>query len=118
MLEVIKSSVLKSKNISPFLVPSEHHRYLPEKKPYTCFTNYCTRFLIYGDISELSQYFFNAVNGSWSAWSAWQACSATCGDGLQLRTRVCKNPEPSNGGYSCEGDEVEVKPCTVRRCRK
>ena len=25
MLEVIKSSVLKSKNISPFLVPSEHH---------------------------------------------------------------------------------------------
>ena len=26
MLENIKSSVLKSKNISPFLVPSEHHR--------------------------------------------------------------------------------------------
>lgn len=25
MLENIKSSVLKSKNISPFLVPSEHH---------------------------------------------------------------------------------------------
>ena len=25
MLEVIKSSVFKSKNISPFLVPSEHH---------------------------------------------------------------------------------------------
>ena len=35
-----------------------------------------------------------------------------------MRTRVCKNPEPSNGGYSCEGDDVEVKPCTVRRCRK
>ena len=27
MLEVIKSSVLKSKNTSPFLVPSEHHSY-------------------------------------------------------------------------------------------
>ena len=26
MLENIKSSVLKSKNISPFLVPSEHHK--------------------------------------------------------------------------------------------
>ena len=28
MLENIKSSVLKSKNISPFLVPSEHHKYI------------------------------------------------------------------------------------------
>ncbi|KAL9971012.1 hypothetical protein ACROYT_G023488 [Oculina patagonica] len=56
------------------------------------------------------------VNGSWSAWSSWQACSATCGDGLQMRTRVCDSPHPINGGYSCEGDSAEVKPCTVRRC--
>ncbi|XP_068700145.1 uncharacterized protein [Montipora foliosa] len=56
------------------------------------------------------------VNGSWSAWSSWQACSATCGDGLQLRSRVCEHPAPKNSGYSCEGDSVEVKPCTVRRC--
>ena len=28
MLENIKSSVLKSKNISPFLVPSEHHNFV------------------------------------------------------------------------------------------
>ncbi|XP_074627228.1 uncharacterized protein LOC141885237 isoform X4 [Acropora palmata] len=56
------------------------------------------------------------VNGSWSAWSSWQACSATCGDGLQVRSRVCENPRPTNGGYSCEGDATEVKPCTVRRC--
>lgn len=63
-------------------------------------------------------YILFPVNGSWSAWSSWQACSATCGDGLQMRTRVCDHPAPGNGGYSCEGDLAEVKPCTVRRCRK
>lgn len=62
--------------------------------------------------------FILTVNGSWSPWSSWQACSATCGDGIQMRTRVCKSPEPTNGGYSCEGENVDVKPCTVRRCRK
>ena len=36
MLENIKSSVLKSKNISPFLVPSEHHsNQNNEKNPLT-----------------------------------------------------------------------------------
>lgn len=35
-----------------------------------------------------------------------------------MRTRVCKSPEPTNGGYSCEGEKVDVKPCTVRRCRE
>lgn len=62
--------------------------------------------------------FILTVNGSWSPWSSWQACSATCGDGIQMRTRVCKSPEPTNGGYSCEGENVDVKPCTVRRCRE
>ena len=31
---------------------------------------------------------------------------------------MCKSPEPTNGGYSCEGENVDVKPCTVRRCRE
>ncbi|XP_031556840.1 uncharacterized protein LOC116293538 isoform X2 [Actinia tenebrosa] len=56
------------------------------------------------------------VNGSWSAWGAWQACSATCGDGIQIRSRICNHPKPSNGGFSCEGDSVEQKSCKVRRC--
>ncbi|EDO26284.1 predicted protein, partial [Nematostella vectensis] len=56
------------------------------------------------------------VNGTWSPWTGWQSCSATCGDGVQSRTRTCNFPQDANPGSMCEGDDTEQKPCKIKRC--
>ena len=60
--------------------------------------------------------FFSIVHGQWSEWSDWEGCSSTCGQGTQLRHRLCASPEPANGGRDCAGLPVESQPCTVRQC--
>ncbi|XP_076053538.1 hemicentin-1-like, partial [Oratosquilla oratoria] len=57
------------------------------------------------------------VAGSWSEWSDWSDCSRSCGDGLRQRTRLCDNPPPSGGGTDCDGDALEVTPCSSPPCR-
>ena len=37
----------------------------------------------------------------WGEWENVGDCSTTCGPGLQNRTRICDNPEPSLGGVEC-----------------
>lgn len=39
---------------------------------------------------------------TWRGWSSWGECSASCGKGIQLRTRLC----PS--GVSCDGNFVKL----------
>ncbi|XP_048581714.1 uncharacterized protein LOC5511228 isoform X2 [Nematostella vectensis] len=56
------------------------------------------------------------VNGTWSPWTGWQSCSATCGDGVQSRTRTCNFPQDAKPGSMCEGDDTEQKPCKIKRC--
>ncbi|VDD95443.1 unnamed protein product [Enterobius vermicularis] len=51
------------------------------------------------------------VNGQWSSWSKWSECSAECGIGTKMRTRLCKNPLPSEGGYPCFGANYEESLC-------
>ena len=41
------------------------------------------------------------VNGNYTSWSVWSECSATCGGGIQERTRTCTHPKPQNGGKDC-----------------
>ena len=60
--------------------------------------------------------FVSSVHGQWSDWSDWEGCSSTCGQGTQLRHRLCASPEPANGGRDCAGLPVESQPCTVRQC--
>ena len=44
----------------------------------------------------------------------------TCGGGVQQRERKCDNPEPGDGGQTCEeqglGKSVETKSCNEESC--
>ena len=50
---------------------------------------------------------------TWSAWGEFTQCSATCGEGEQIRVRECHNGSPGDAG--CEGITEEVIPCTSHR---
>lgn len=56
-------------------------------------------------------------NFGFSLWSDWKQCSASCGRGLQMRTRSCVST--LNGmeiDHSCLGPKVQTKRCRLRRC--
>ena len=52
----------------------------------------------------------------WSGYSNWSPCSASCGDGLQSRTRKVLE-RAHNGGKECEGDEEEFRRCFQEPCK-
>ncbi|XP_050389496.2 cell surface hyaluronidase [Patella vulgata] len=55
-----------------------------------------------------------AVDGGWSAFGDWTACVKVTGcNGYQKRTRECNSPAPAHNGKYCEGQDEEVKSCTV-----
>ncbi|GFS46965.1 hemicentin-1 [Trichonephila inaurata madagascariensis] len=56
------------------------------------------------------------VHGKWSNWQDWEQCSSSCGDGRQIRQRLCNNPAPRNGGKTCIGISSEVKHCYEKPC--
>lgn len=58
------------------------------------------------------------VNGNYTSWSAWKECSATCGGGIQERSRTCTNPKPQNGGKDCMllGPAAETQSCNSQPC--
>uniref|UniRef100_A0A8C5SKP9 Complement C6 n=1 Tax=Laticauda laticaudata TaxID=8630 RepID=A0A8C5SKP9_LATLA len=66
----------------------------------------------YGSNCELRapDYKSVAVDGYWSCWSAWSACDASF---KRQRTRLCNNPEPMNGGKSCNGDAEDEEWCFI-----
>ncbi|KAH3833888.1 hypothetical protein DPMN_107204 [Dreissena polymorpha] len=51
------------------------------------------------------------VHGQWGNWPPYSKCSATCGKGINQRSRVCDNPPPQYGGEICIGQDVEEVPC-------
>lgn len=48
----------------------------------------------------------------WSEWSPWSMCSADCGGGVQIKTRVCDGPIDN-----CEGVAKLSRPCNTHRCK-
>ena len=63
-------------------------------------------------------HFIVVVDGSWGQWSQWSMCSKTCGDGAQVRSRVCNDPKPAAGGATCVGGTSQEKYCRMRDCCK
>ncbi|XP_014089304.2 semaphorin 5c isoform X1 [Bactrocera oleae] len=55
------------------------------------------------------------IDGAWSTWSEWYNCKKHGDDdgNCMCRTRECNNPQPQNGGRSCDGITTEVTNCTV-----
>lgn len=58
------------------------------------------------------------IDGNYTEWSEWSECSASCGGGLQIRTRNCTNPTPQYGGRDCEGLglAMETRSCGSEKC--
>ena len=56
-------------------------------------------------------------DGGYSEWSSFGNCSVTCENetGVQVRTRICNNPEPKENGLNCTqqrlGDAIEEVAC-------
>jgi len=44
-------------------------------------------------------------------------CSQPCGTATRNQVRTCTEPEPSNGGRSCSGDEDRTEDCNLADCR-
>ncbi|XP_076085388.1 sushi, von Willebrand factor type A, EGF and pentraxin domain-containing protein 1-like [Mytilus galloprovincialis] len=56
------------------------------------------------------------LDGGWTDSSDWSVCSTTCGEGIQIATRTCTNPQPEDGGLDCIGDEKSTKECKLTEC--
>ena len=56
------------------------------------------------------------VAGAWGGWSNFSSCSASCGDGTQIRSRLCNNPAPQNGGANCTGNDIDTQICNQGNC--
>ncbi|KAK2570892.1 Mucin-like protein [Acropora cervicornis] len=61
-----------------------------------------------------------AVDGGYDEWSMWSLCSATCGTGVKVRSRVCNSPPPRKGGKGCKrlGPATETVQCFEGKCPK
>ena len=51
----------------------------------------------------------------WTEWKETMPCTATCGGGLSLRTRLCINGTP-NVTPECAGEEFENPECNTQEC--
>ncbi|ELK15216.1 thrombospondin type-1 domain-containing protein 1 isoform X1 [Pteropus alecto] len=51
---------------------------------------------------------------TWGLWQPWSQCSATCGDGVRERRRMCLTSFPSRPG--CLGMSSETSPCSLEEC--
>ena len=58
---------------------------------------------------------FVIVHCVWEAWDSWATCSASCGKGVQVRTRKVQSYE-ENDGFPCSGPSSEQKNCNIINC--
>ncbi|XP_022799542.1 SCO-spondin-like [Stylophora pistillata] len=56
------------------------------------------------------------VNGGWSDWSMLIPCSVSCGNGIEILSRTCTNPEPKHSGKPCTGTTRKEQACARIPC--
>ena len=56
------------------------------------------------------------VDGQWGDWTEYGQCSKSCESGTKVRTRLCDNPSPLNGGVSCTGPGRDETTCKANPC--
>jgi len=59
-----------------------------------------------------------SADGGYTQWTPYSQCSATCGGGMQQRTRTCTAPAPANGGKDCSiyGPGSQSQKCGTIPC--
>ena len=67
-------------------------------------------------LTVLFLYICFAVDGGFSNWGNWSKCNVMCGKGIQVRSRVCNSPLPSDGGRACIGPYTQGLPCGLSAC--
>ena len=51
----------------------------------------------------------------WQEWGEWSACTASCGQGLEVRARAC-NQATSEADDTCPGDATVTRICSSSEC--
>lgn len=65
--------------------------------------------------SEIKSLFL--VDVHWSPWESWSPCSASCGQGIRLRTRNCLQSDGRFAGQNdCDGVKSEAQICQIAPC--
>ena len=75
-----------------------------------------TNFGVFPFETSIIDTLFFLVSGEWSDWEDWGTCSNTCGNGTRYRTRRCDDPEPTNGGMECVGNNTQEEICNEGTC--
>ena len=64
---------------------------------------------------KYSCYNVAAIAAEWQEWGQWSECTASCGQGLKIRARACRQLA-SGGNEQCPGDSTEVEDCSSAEC--
>ena len=66
------------------------------------------------DTNDITQHLH--FDGTWSQWGVWSQCSVTCGDGFEIRSRVCLDEIHIKNHGKCLGSSTEQRECVTSSC--
>lgn len=69
-----------------------------------------------GTVERVSKHFESLVHYWKSLKHRFGECSRSCGGGVQLASRNCDNPPPTNGGKYCVGQKIQYRSCNIQDC--
>ncbi|KAF8386635.1 adt-1 [Pristionchus pacificus] len=101
------SELIRNKGQFPDGAPCGHNSYCVGG---TCLQMACEEKALIAEIGDCPSEDFKDGKGTWSKWSPWSECSASCGEGKQIRKRECVSIE------DCIGKRRERRACGSSSC--